>query len=60
VRAYHKLLVWDIMKKPLLTRVAEEALNPVIGKSFVAYATKPHLPALADSDTTGVSEAAAK
>lgn len=45
MRAYHKLLVWDIMKKPLATRVAENALNPLIGKSFVAYATKPHLPA---------------
>jgi SAM-dependent methyltransferase len=45
VRAYHKLLVWDIMKKPLATRLAERALDPLIGKSFVAYATKPHLPA---------------
>ncbi|MFI1156908.1 class I SAM-dependent methyltransferase [Streptomyces sioyaensis] len=45
VQAYHKLLVWDIMKKPLATRLAERALNPVIGKSFVVYATKPHLPA---------------
>ncbi len=45
VKAYHKLLVWDIMKKPALTRVAEQLLNPVVGKSFVAYATKPHLPA---------------
>lgn len=44
VRAYHKLLVWDIMKKPAVTRVAEQLLNPVVGKSFVAYATKPHLP----------------
>jgi SAM-dependent methyltransferase len=42
VRAYHKLLVWDIMRKPLATRLAEQALNPLIGKSFVAYATKPH------------------
>ena len=25
-------------------RLAEQALNPLIGKSFVAYATKPHLP----------------
>ncbi len=48
VRAYHKLLVWDIMKKPLATRVAEQALNPLIGKSFVAYATKPHLPKIAE------------
>ena len=28
VRAYHKLLVWDIMKKPLATRLAEQALEP--------------------------------
>ena len=42
VRAYHKLLVWDIVKRPLATRVAERALDPLIGKSFVAYATKPH------------------
>ena len=41
VKAYHRLLVWDIMKKPLLTRLADQALNPLIGKSFVAYATKP-------------------
>jgi len=58
VRAYHQLLVWDIMKKPLATRIAEQALNPLIGKSFVAYATKPHLPRLAES--AAASEAAAK
>ncbi|MFF4605242.1 class I SAM-dependent methyltransferase [Streptomyces sp. NPDC001339] len=52
VQAYHKLLVWDIMKKPLATRLAERALNPVIGKSFVVYATKPHLPEAAAADTT--------
>jgi SAM-dependent methyltransferase len=42
VRAYHKLLVWDITSRPLATRAAERALNPLIGKSLVAYATKPH------------------
>jgi hypothetical protein len=58
VRAYHKLLVWDIMKKPLATRVVEQALNPLIGKSFVAYATKPHLPELAAATSaTTVSQA---
>jgi hypothetical protein len=31
--------------------VAEQALNPLIGKSFVAYATKPHLPR-AEADAT--------
>ncbi len=41
VRAYHKLLVWDLMKRPLATRAAENALNPFLGKSFVVYATKP-------------------
>jgi SAM-dependent methyltransferase len=44
VKLYHKLLVWDIMKRPRATRYAEQALNPLIGKSFVAYATKPRLP----------------
>jgi ubiquinone/menaquinone biosynthesis C-methylase UbiE len=39
--AYHKMLVWDIMKRPRATRVAERALNPVIGKSLVVYAVKP-------------------
>jgi len=40
VRAYHQLLVWDIMRKPALTRLSEAALNPVIGKSLVIYAKK--------------------
>ncbi|HEY6793990.1 MAG TPA: class I SAM-dependent methyltransferase [Kineosporiaceae bacterium] len=47
VRAYHRLLVWDIMKAPRLTRGAERALNPVIGKSLVIYARRP-LPAGGD------------
>ena len=40
VRAYHRLLVWDIMRKPALTRLSEAALNPLIGKSLVIYAKK--------------------
>jgi len=39
--AYHKLLVWDIMRKPAVTQLADRALNPLIGKSIVVYATKP-------------------
>jgi SAM-dependent methyltransferase len=39
-RAYHRLLVWDIMKRPAATRLAEHALNPLIGKSLVIYAAK--------------------
>jgi len=38
--AYHKLLVWDIMHKPASTRIADQILNPVLGKSLVVYADK--------------------
>ena len=41
VKAYHKLLVWDIMKAPKLTRYAERVLNPLIGKSVIVYLEKP-------------------
>jgi len=41
VKAYHKLLVWDMMSQPKLTRVAEAALNPVVGKSVALYFEKP-------------------
>ena len=41
VKAYHRLLVWDIMKRPRATRWAERALNPVLGKSLVVYLHKP-------------------
>lgn len=38
---YHKLLVWDLMKGPWITRTAEKLLNPVMGKSVVFYLRKP-------------------
>ena len=41
VRAYHRLLVWDITSAPRLTRTAEHLLNPVLGKSLVVYLRKP-------------------
>jgi ubiquinone/menaquinone biosynthesis C-methylase UbiE len=44
VKAYHQVLVWDIMRTPrwsTLTRGAEKALNPLIGKSMVLYLHKP-------------------
>ncbi len=44
VQAYHRLLVWDIAEAPRLTRWTERALNPVLGKSLVVYATKPSGP----------------
>jgi SAM-dependent methyltransferase len=37
VAAYHRLLVWDIMARPKITRAIEAALNPVAGKSLVVY-----------------------
>lgn len=43
VKAYHRLLVWDITDRPLATRLTEALLNPVIGKSLIVYATKPAL-----------------
>jgi hypothetical protein len=37
----HKVLVWDIVKRPLATRLAERLLDPLIGKSVVLYLEKP-------------------
>ena len=44
VRAYRRLLVWDITAGRPLTRWTEALLNPVLGKSIVVYARKPGLP----------------
>ena len=41
VKAYHQMLVWDMMSRPWLTRTAETLLNPLIGKSVALYFTKP-------------------
>ncbi len=41
VRAYHRLLVWDMMARPRLTRALERVLDPVVGKSLVVYLRKP-------------------
>ena len=41
VKLYNRFLVWDIEQRPAVTRVAEQVLNPVLGKSLVVYATKP-------------------
>jgi SAM-dependent methyltransferase len=52
VRGYHKILVWDIMRRPALTRLSEAALNPLIGKSLVIYTQKPippHVPMISVS-----------
>ena len=41
VQAWHRLLVWDIVEGPLVTRAAERVLSPVLGKSLVVYSSKP-------------------
>jgi hypothetical protein len=43
-KLYHRLLVWDMIRRPWPTRLAEHALNPVIGKSVVLYLRKPEVP----------------
>jgi SAM-dependent methyltransferase len=40
-KAYHKLLVWEIVKNPKALRLAGKVLDPVIGKSMVLYFRKP-------------------
>jgi SAM-dependent methyltransferase len=37
VRAYHRLLVWDITAHTPVTSVPERLLNPLLGKSLVVY-----------------------
>ena len=34
---YHRLLVWDLIKRPWLTRAIEAVTNPWMGKSVVLY-----------------------
>jgi SAM-dependent methyltransferase len=41
VRAYHRMLVWDITTASPWTRVPERVLNPVLGKSLVVYLRRP-------------------
>lgn len=40
VALYNRLLTWDIMEKPWLTRFIDRLLNPVLGKSLVIYFKK--------------------
>ena len=40
VKAYLRLLTWDIVKQPRSTRLAEKMLQPVLGKSAIIYAQK--------------------
>jgi ubiquinone/menaquinone biosynthesis C-methylase UbiE len=40
INLYHKLLVWDLMKKPMVTKLIERLFDPLIGKSLVLYFIK--------------------
>ncbi len=40
VNLYHKLLVWDLMKKPWITSFMDRLFNPILGKSLVLYFKK--------------------
>jgi hypothetical protein len=44
VKAYHQVLVWEIVKNPRILRWASAALDPIIGKSLVLYFHKPLSP----------------
>ena len=39
-KLYHRMLVWQLEKKPRALEVLERTLNPVLGKSLVVYAEK--------------------
>ena len=43
-RAYHQLLVWEIMKQPKVLQWAGRVLDPLIGKSLVLYFRRPVAP----------------
>ncbi|SDJ53840.1 class I SAM-dependent methyltransferase [Microbulbifer yueqingensis] len=53
LRQYHRLLVWDLMERPGLTRVLEKLLNPVLGKSIVLYFVKPSAESLEPARAAG-------
>lgn len=40
VKQYHRLLVWDLLENPPLTRILEKSMNPIMGKSVVMYFRK--------------------
>ena len=52
VKAYHRLLVWDLMQQPWLTRTLERLLNPLMGKSVAMYFIKGAQAQTADTYAT--------
>jgi SAM-dependent methyltransferase len=43
VQLYHRFLVWDMMKRPWVTRILDYILTPIMGKSLVLYLRKKEL-----------------
>ncbi len=41
VAAYRRLLEWDIVRQPRITRIVDRVLRPFMGKSLVLYSRKP-------------------
>lgn len=41
VKNFHRLLVWDLVRRPAITRWFDALLNPLMGKSIVMYFIKP-------------------
>ena len=60
VRAFHRLLVWDITAAPPLTRTLDRLLSAVLPKSLVLYAYKAPARCRArdDADFVGAAHAA--
>ena len=50
VSRYKRLLEWDIMRAPRVTRAMDAVLSPMIGKSYVVYAEKPATSAVPSSE----------
>ncbi len=40
VNLFHRLLIWDMMKRPWITRFLDRLFNPLLGKSIVIYVRK--------------------
>jgi SAM-dependent methyltransferase len=57
VAAYHRLLVWDIVKGPRVTRLADRVLSPLIGKSLVVYLRRAAVPLVGAPGVEGMGGA---
>ena len=53
VQAYHRFLVWEMVRAPRVTRTADALLRPLLAKSLVVYATKPAPSVLSSLSATG-------